>query len=397
MDKTEFHNLKRIIATLSIISLTTVFTACVNQTEEADSHAVLEPSTEDDISYIIDDSKDRDKKQESEDAGFISSESSVSDHSTSSHTADNIVSTQTISELRKEKAVTISAGIRSITFLKDDGSVTFFGDDYSGQAQAGEWTGMLSVEGFGYVTIGLTEDGEIKTVGKCYDDIDTSQWEKIVQVAAGEQYVVGLCEDGTVVATGHKADGQCDVDNWSDIKMIAAGWRHTVGVDSNDNVFITGYHAEEQLKQISKEKDKWNGIVKIVAGGGYEKNSGHTVALKEDGTVVAVGNNTYVQCDVSSWNDIIDVAAGDWHTVGLKSDGTVVVTGDYGVLNPDTLPLSKWQDIVAVSAGRGYTIGLKKDGTVLIAGYDHENGSQLASQTTGIKIYDEWYSIKNRK
>ena len=30
----------------------------------------------------------------------------------------------------------------------------------------------------------------------------------------------------------------------------------------------------------------------------------HTVGLKSDGTVVAVGNNEFGQCDVGSWRDI---------------------------------------------------------------------------------------------
>ena len=30
----------------------------------------------------------------------------------------------------------------------------------------------------------------------------------------------------------------------------------------------------------------------------------HTSGLKTDGTVVAVGNNQYGQCDVSGWRDI---------------------------------------------------------------------------------------------
>ena len=30
----------------------------------------------------------------------------------------------------------------------------------------------------------------------------------------------------------------------------------------------------------------------------------HTVGLKSDGTVTAVGNNRYHQCDVSGWRDI---------------------------------------------------------------------------------------------
>ena len=68
----------------------------------------------------------------------------------------------------------------------------------------------------------------------------------------------------------------------------------------------------------------------------------HTVGLKSDGTVVAVGDNKYGQCDVSEWTDIVAIAAGWSHTVGLKSDGTVVAVGD----NDDgQYDVSGWKDI----------------------------------------------------
>ena len=51
------------------------------------------------------------------------------------------------------------------------------------------------------------------------------------------------------------------------------------------------------------------------------------MGLKRDGTVVAVGENDYGQCEVSGWRDIVAVAAGWSHTVGLKRDGTVVAVG----------------------------------------------------------------------
>jgi len=64
-------------------------------------------------------------------------------------------------------------------------------------------------------------------------------------------------------------------------------------------------------------------VTPMVAAGGH-----HTVGLKSNGTVVAVGNNDYLQCDVGDWTDIIQVAAGGDHTVGLKSNGTVVAVGN---------------------------------------------------------------------
>jgi len=44
----------------------------------------------------------------------------------------------------------------------------------------------------------------------------------------------------------------------------------------------------------------------------------HTVGVKSDGTVVAVGEHTYGQCNVGGWTGIVQVAAGDVHTVGLR-------------------------------------------------------------------------------
>ena len=51
------------------------------------------------------------------------------------------------------------------------------------------------------------------------------------------------------------------------------------------------------------------------------------MGLRSDGTVVAVGDNYYRQCDVDDWTEITQIAAGWYHTVGLTSDGTVVAAG----------------------------------------------------------------------
>lgn len=44
----------------------------------------------------------------------------------------------------------------------------------------------------------------------------------------------------------------------------------------------------------------------------------HTVALREDGTVLATGDNQFGQCDVETWSDIVTIAAGKYHTVGVS-------------------------------------------------------------------------------
>ena len=119
--------------------------------------------------------------------------------------------------------------------------------------------------------------------------------------------------------------------------------------------------------------------VKAMAGS-VAAGDWHTVGLKSDGTVVAVGDNEYGQCDVGGWKDIVAVAAGDAHTVGLKSDGTVVAVG----WNDDgQCDVGGWKDIVAVAAGDLHTVGLKSDGTVVAVG-ENDDGQCKVSRWHGI-------------
>jgi len=82
-----------------------------------------------------------------------------------------------------------------------------------------------------------------------------------------------------------------------------------------------------------------------------------------------VGDNTFGQCDVGGWTDIIQVAAGRWHTVGLKADGTVVAVGDDASGQCD---VDGWTDIVQIAAGIYHTVGLKSDSTVVAVGLETE-------------------------
>ncbi|MCJ7669488.1 MAG: hypothetical protein MUO61_03090, partial [Dehalococcoidia bacterium] len=81
--------------------------------------------------------------------------------------------------------------------------------------------------------------------------------------------------------------------------MVAAGSDHTVGLKSDGTVVAVGYIYSGQC-----EVGNWTGITQVAAG------EAHTVGLKSDGTVVAVGNNYHGQCAVSNWTDITQVAAG---------------------------------------------------------------------------------------
>jgi hypothetical protein len=138
--------------------------------------------------------------------------------------------------------------------------------------------------------------------------------------------------------------------------MVATGIKHTVGLKDDGTVVTVGDNDYGQCNV-----GNWTDIIQVAAGGI------HTVGLRSDGTVVAVGDNSYGQCDVGSrsWTGIIQVAAGSRQTVGLRSDGTVVAVGDnaYGQCN-----VHGWTNIVLIAAGYWHTVGLKDDGTVVTVG-----------------------------
>ncbi len=222
-------------------------------------------------------------------------------------------------------------------------------------------------------------DGSVVACGNtAAGECDVRAWTGIVSVAAGNvhaarntgrSHTVALRSDGTVVATGWNGDGQLDVDDWTEIVAVAAGWRTTLGLRADETVVAAGRRTEGQL-----DVDAWRRVAGISCG------DWHSVAVLSDGTAVAVGNNTRGQCDVAGWQNLRAVSAGYLHTVGLRWDGRVVATGDGRSGACDT---GEWSEIAAVSAGSGHTVALRRDGRVCAVG-DNGSGQCETGAWTGV-------------
>lgn len=135
---------------------------------------------------------------------------------------------------------------------------------------------------------------------------------------------------------------------WTDIIGVSCGYYHTLGLRSDGTVKAVGYNRYGQCAVMN-----WEDIVQVAVG------EHHSVGLKSDGTVIAIGSNKYGQCDVTNWTDITAVSACEDYTIGLKSDGTVVATGRNTNGQCDVGGLT---DIVQISASRRATVALNRDG-----------------------------------
>lgn len=99
-----------------------------------------------------------------------------------------------------------------------------------------------------------------------------------------------------------------------------------------------------------------NGIAVAIAAGQH-----HDLAIKQDRTVVAWGNNNVGQCVVPKQaTNIVRIAAGDIFSMALKDNGTVIEWGSVPLDFPSGLT-----NVVEIAAGNYHSLALRSDGTVV--------------------------------
>ncbi len=132
-------------------------------------------------------------------------------------------------------------------------------------------------------------------------------------------------------------------------------------------MLYSGGVTQEELSKSLKIAERRN----VFEYRAIEAGAKHTVLLRTDGTVAACGDNTYGQCDVGEWSDIVQIAVGAYHTVGLRADGTVVAVGKN---TNGQCKVTSWKDIKSIAAGDSDTYALTSKGKVISCGYhDYSN------------------------
>ncbi|HRI14795.1 MAG TPA: immunoglobulin domain-containing protein, partial [Verrucomicrobiota bacterium] len=175
----------------------------------------------------------------------------------------------------------VAAGPFHSVALKNDGSVVAWGNNTSGQV-TGTYPGDNGDPGYALASPVTLGDEVVRGV---------------TAIAAGQNHTVALKSDGTVVAWGDNGLGQVTGVFLGDTYVVA-------------NPVTLG---SEVLREVRA----------VAAGYGY------TLALKQDGTVVAWGNNDNGQTDIpEDLRGVTAIAAGPNRAVALKSDGTVVAWGN---------------------------------------------------------------------
>lgn len=246
------------------------------------------------------------------------------------------------------------------------------------------------------ISIGVKADGSLITSAFWKSKVasEIEGWTNIVDIAVLGSYALGLKNDGTVVIAGENVPDNLKqaISAWENVVAISAGTTQAVGLKSDGTLCVVDTELLSAGEQEYAETASWSEIVDISVGAEY------IVGRRADGTVVACGDNSCGQCNVTGWNNVVAISASGVCTLGVKSDGSVLVTGGSNAWGKNLSEISTWTDIVAVSAGYGRIAGLKANGTVVTTQTIHFGEYDLSSWTNIVAIstsIDSVYGLRS--
>lgn len=246
------------------------------------------------------------------------------------------------------------------------------------------WTNLVFAAACGHKYWGVTATGQLLTNDPAGRRMNPAKY--YVACAVSETHALALTRDGQVSAVGDNRFGQCATgrfgslfeyfdefvtDRAAERKLmeeedrayqihlaeanryqahVACGERLTACITADGHVLTSaGFRAAKE----------WTQVRALACG------SAHVVALLENGTVKADGNDVDGCMAVSDWHNVKAVAAGKYHSLAVTEDGLVLFCGrnDCGQGN-----VSHWSGVRHIYAADKYTVGVRYTGEILIAG-----------------------------
>lgn len=245
--------------------------------------------------------------------------------------------------------VSVDTGEHFTVGLKTDGTVVSACDKgYEEGCDVAGWENIVAISSAGDITAGLKADGTVLVSSDGSERVlKVLHWKEIVAISVGgssygynDGMVVGLKKDGTVVTTGNIPE----ISEWKDIVKIFAGRNCLIGL-KNDGAVIAALdkdaydRTKEDVKKyilnnLSSLNSKNLSTISI--------DEQHVVGLKSDGTLIAIGCDAE-EYGIYEWKDLIAVSTVhywdgvanlrkdlteiyDFRAVAVKTDGTVIAT-----------------------------------------------------------------------
>ena len=173
----------------------------------------------------------------------------------------------------------------SVTALRKDGTVVTTSPFYADSTY--HWRNVASFVMSGSYCACLRENGTVHFGGAQDYDALVQDWRNIVSLAfvSGDSFscpvLVGLRDDGTVVATGPLSN---EAAQWADIAAIAAAGSDLYGVRMDGTVVVA--RSRGYFNWCVDKLEEWSNIAAVFPCC-YQGNNYAVIGLRKDGTVIA--------------------------------------------------------------------------------------------------------------
>lgn len=206
------------------------------------------------------------------------------------------------------------------------------------------------------------------------DRLGDSSFYRVSRIAEGKEHYAVLLTDGTVRCYGDNSRDQGNTGDWRGITDLFAGSNHTVGLRADGTVVAVGARQRENVGRNRSATghlpranpcavEDWTDMISVSCAEDV------TIGLDVNGRVKAVGNNLQGQCNTDGWRRAVSVATSGSHTVALFADGSVKAVGRN---QSGECATEAWSHIVQIAVMPELTLGLRSDGRVLAAGRHNE-------------------------
>jgi alpha-tubulin suppressor-like RCC1 family protein len=281
----------------------------------------------------------------------------------------------------------VAAGAYHSLFLKGDGSLWAMGYNYFGELGNGTYNNTNRPE---------------QIVPSNVTAIAAGAYHSLILKSDGSLWAMGFNEDGELGDGTYNNTNRPEMIMASNVTAIAAGAYHSLFLKSDGSLWAMGLNNSGQLGDGTynstnrPEMIEASNVTAIAAGGNAGLEASHSLFIKSDGSLWAMGFNELGQLGDGTYSpnaphsginqpeqieasNVTAIAAGADHSLFIKSDGSLWAMGYnyFGQLGDGTYNNTNRPEMIvpsnvtAIAAGEYQSLFLKSNGSLWAMGENY--------------------------
>ncbi len=252
--------------------------------------------------------------------------------------------------IRARKGI-IGCGSEYSVALAHNGRILYTGADRRGQGGATAWTGVMALAAREDAIVGLMEDGTLRTAGRRTTDLAfAATVSGVRRVEMGASHLAVLLGNGRVIVGGHTENGCGRTEDWPPVTDIACGRTYTVGLTVDGHVLVAG--GSHALRHTVR---RWEHVAGLFADFAGED----LYAITEEGSLLSTRR---LPMRINTQRSLVFVAANREHLWAVTAAGHILST------DPAARHLEGHKQYVACTVSEDHALILTRDGEIIAMG-----------------------------